>query len=264
MNILIIGDPHGSKKIKDIPVKDIDLILLTGDLGKADLARKMAFENINRVRQGLPEKEYTPQQERRAYVESHDSTVRLIKYLSKFAPVYTIFGNVESSDKDVKKKSKEIRLKLPLLEASLKEIADVRIINDRVVNFHGIRIGGLEYFIDTSWVKEFKPEDYSERLKRAKKETERAKRVLGRFGKLDILVCHQPPFGVLDRVNFPGAPKHWQNKRAGSKVILDYIKSKKPRYVFCGHIHEGKGVKNIGKTEVHNLGCAGNYFLLKI
>ena len=51
MKITVIGDPHGSQKVKDIPLKNSDLILVTGDLGKADLMRKMAFENINRVKQ---------------------------------------------------------------------------------------------------------------------------------------------------------------------------------------------------------------------
>lgn len=264
MKILVIGDPHGSKKVKDIPLENVDLILCTGDLGKADLARKMAFDNIDRARQGLPEKEYTPKQEKRAYVEAHDSALKLMKYLAKFAPVYTIFGNIENLDEEVKKKSKELKIKLPLLEKSLKEIKNVKVINDKLVRFNGIKILGLNYFIDTSWIKEFKPENYAERLEMAREETSNAKKVLKKLGKTDILVCHQPPFGVLDKVNFPQAPKHWQNKHAGSKVILDYIKSKKPKYVFCGHIHEAKGKKKVGKTEVYNLGCAGDYFLLKI
>ena len=38
MKVLVIGDPHGVLP-KKIPRK-VDLILITGDLGKADLARK--------------------------------------------------------------------------------------------------------------------------------------------------------------------------------------------------------------------------------
>ena len=56
MKILAIGDPHGYlKKIRKLDFKDIDLILLTGDLGKADLARKRYFENIEREKKGLEE-----------------------------------------------------------------------------------------------------------------------------------------------------------------------------------------------------------------
>jgi predicted phosphodiesterase len=40
MKVLVIGDPHGNiEKIKTIPLKRVDLIILTGDLGKADLMR---------------------------------------------------------------------------------------------------------------------------------------------------------------------------------------------------------------------------------
>ncbi len=57
MKILIIGDPHGVLP-KKIP-KNLDLIFIPGDLGKADLARKIAFENVERRRQGLEKRETT-------------------------------------------------------------------------------------------------------------------------------------------------------------------------------------------------------------
>ena len=56
MKLCAIGDPHGSlDKIKQVPLSDVDLILLTGDLGSANLMRKMAFDNIERKKQGLDE-----------------------------------------------------------------------------------------------------------------------------------------------------------------------------------------------------------------
>ncbi len=80
MKILAIGDPHGNlNKIKKIPVKNIDLILLTGDLGSANLMRKMAFENIERKKQGLPEKEYSPTQEKKSFMEAYTSTIKVTK-----------------------------------------------------------------------------------------------------------------------------------------------------------------------------------------
>ncbi|MBI2672765.1 hypothetical protein HYX19_00745 [Candidatus Woesearchaeota archaeon] len=53
------------------------------------------------------------------------------------------------------------------------------------------------------------------------------------------------------------APRHWHGKHAGSRLILDYIKRKQPKYSFCGHIHEAEGKKMIGKTQVYNLGVCG-------
>ncbi|MFQ5531940.1 MAG: hypothetical protein ACE5ES_04955 [Candidatus Nanoarchaeia archaeon] len=78
-------------------------------------------------------------------------------------------------------------------------------------------------------------------------------------------MCHQPPFGYLDKVSGKfGAPKHWRGKHAGSKVILDYIKKHQPKYVFCGHIHEGKGKTKIGKSIVYNVGFNGDYVVIDI
>ena len=258
MRILAIGDPHGNlKKVKKIPVKEVDLILLTGDLGKSDLMRKIAFENSERRKKGLPEKEYSPVQEKRAFMEAYASTMKLICYLSRFAPVFTIFGNVESSNYETRKYSQKIGLRLPFLYDRLNAVYNVHVINNRVANFNGVRIGGLEYFIDTSWIKEFKPANYKEKLEHARKQTEKTKRILRGFKELDILLCHQPPYRVLDKVTSKFAPKHWHGKHAGSKTILDYIKKHQPQYVFCGHIHEKEGSAKIGKTTVYNLGIAG-------
>jgi Icc-related predicted phosphoesterase len=258
MKILAIGDPHGElKKVKKIPLKNIDLILLTGDLGSAKLMRKMAFRNVERKKRGFEEIDYTSKQYKAAFMEAYDSSLRVVKYLAKFAPVFIIFGNVESSNKSTRAESKEIGLKLPFITNSLKKISGVKIINNRLVNFDGVKIGGLKYFIDESWVKEFKPTDYSERLEHSRWESKKAKKILKNFSEVDVLVCHQPPYRVLDKVNAKFAPKNWRGKHAGSKVILEYIKKRKPKYVFCGHIHEGEGKAKIGKTEVYNLGVCG-------
>jgi Icc-related predicted phosphoesterase len=258
MKILAIGDPHGSlDKVRKISFKRIDLILLTGDLGSANMMRKMAFENVERKKKGLSEKEYSPTQEKRAFMEAYNSSLKIIRFLSRKAPVFTIYGNVESSNLDTRRFSKKIGKKIPLLTNTLTAMRNVRVINNRLANFQRIRVGGLEYFVDTNWVRDFKPADYRKRMKKAKKATDKARRVLRWFGEVDILVCHQPPYGFLDRVGAP-APKHWRGKHAGSKVILGYIKKHKPKYVFCGHIHEGEGMKKIGKTEVHNLGVGGH------
>ncbi len=205
----------------------------------------------------MPKLEETPQQDKAQYMEVYNSSIDVLRYLSKFAPIYAIFGNVESTDAEVKKRARKIRLKLPLYVSSIDRIKNVEIINNRLRNFNGVKIGGLEYFVDDIWVRIFKPKNYEKRLKDALKDTKKAKRILREFYDADILVCHQPPYGVLDKVTAKFAPKHWRGLHAGSKVILDYIKRKQPKYVFCGHIHEGEGFKKIGKTEVYNLGICG-------
>jgi Icc-related predicted phosphoesterase len=260
MKILAIGDPHGDlKKIRKIKIKDLDLILLTGDLGKADLARKRFFEDIKREKKGLPPLEETSKDVRDSYMEVHTSTIQLLRYLSKYAPVYALQGNVGIAlPSRVREIKEEHGIKVPCTRDQIDRMANVGIIKNTLRNLQGVRIGFLEFFTDTSWVKEFKPKGYKERMNFAKKQTDKAKRILRRFGKVDILLTHVPPYRVLDRVNFPGIPKDWKGKHAGSKAVLDYIKRYQPKYVFCGHIHEGEGMKKIGKTRVYNLGVAGH------
>lgn len=259
MKICVIGDPHGNlEKIKKINLKQVDLILLTGDLGSANLMREMHFDNIKRIKKGLPKLEYSKNQRKKAYMEAYNSTIKIIKYLSKFAPTYTIYGNVEYSTKETRKLSKELNMELPILSKKLNKMNNVRIINNKIANFKGIRIGGLEYFTDVNWVKEFKPSNFKENLLQAKKETIKAKKILKWFNKVDILITHQPPYKILDKVTSDFAPKQWKNKHAGSEVILKYINSKQPKYHFCGHIHEGEGNKTIKSTKIFNLGVANH------
>ncbi|MEN8246298.1 MAG: metallophosphoesterase [Thermodesulfobacteriota bacterium] len=59
-----------------------------------------------------------------------------------------------------------------------------------------------------------------------------------------ILVVHTPPWGILDEV--------MGKFHAGSKNLLEFIRSKEPMLVVCGHIHERPGVKHLGKTMVVN------------
>jgi Icc-related predicted phosphoesterase len=261
MKILAIGDPHGSlEKVKKIPLKGIDLILLTGDLGSANLMRKMAFDNVERKRKGLEEKEHSTVQRKRAFMEAYSSSMKVVRYLSKNVPVFTIYGNVESRNYETRKTAKEIGVKLPFLTDDLNKIKGVSVINNKIRNFSGVRIGGLDYFIDDCWVRSFvsrSDKDYSKKLRSAKRDSMKARNVLKWFDGLDILVCHQPPYGYLDKVTAKFAPKRWKGKNAGSKVIVDYVKRKQPKYVFCGHIHEGEGYRKIGKSNVYNLGVCG-------
>lgn len=52
-----------------------------------------------------------------------------------------------------------------------------------------------------------------------------------------ILVCHAPPKNTpLDRA---GTGKHF-----GSQAVADFVVRERPRYFFCGHIHEAEGVQH--------------------
>ena len=236
MNILAIGDPHGHmSKVKKMP--RADAIILNGDFGDASLARTMAFTNIDRRHKGLPPVQYTAKQRKQAFMQQYTTGLRLVKYLAKQAPVYLIFGNAEHTEAQTRRLSKRIGLLLPSITKALKTIPNVHNFNGKQVMLGGLRVGGIGMFHDDD-----------------EQEAQKAKQTLRRFTKLDIFVCHQPPYQYLDIVHQRGLPKSFQGKHVGSKTIVSYIRTRKPALVLCGHIHEAKGIAKIGKTVVYNLG----------
>ncbi|MEM4271343.1 MAG: metallophosphoesterase, partial [Candidatus Pacearchaeota archaeon] len=170
MRILAIGDPHGNlDKIKKITLKNVDLILLTGDIGKADLARKIFFENQKRKQQGLLEVEETLKDVKAMHYEIHNSTISLLKYLSKYAKVYSIEGNVGIPNEfDIKKINKKLKINLPITKNYINKMKNIYIVKNSLRKINNLKIGFLEYFLDKSWVEEFKPKDYNEIIEKAK------------------------------------------------------------------------------------------------
>jgi Icc-related predicted phosphoesterase len=65
-----------------------------------------------------------------------------------------------------------------------------------------------------------------------------------------VLVSHSPPENTLVDMTSNG-------EHVGSSSIRDFITTKKPALVVCGHIHEGRGIDKIGETVVVNPGSAG-------
>ncbi|MBS3090057.1 metallophosphoesterase [Candidatus Pacearchaeota archaeon] len=262
MNILFIGDPHGNKKCVPVHVlRESDLIIFTGDLGNADMARKYFFKNIERKKKGLSPIILSARDKKRIFMQSYTSSLEVIDYLRKFAPVYTIYGNVESTNSETREYSREIGMPLPFLADSLKK-RGVSIINNKLVRAGKVRIGGLQYFTDISWIKTFKGNKDRKITMEAKKESKAKSKTLRAFGKIDVLVCHQPPYGILDKIYGRHLPKSWIGKHAGSKVIREYVNKYQPEYVICGHIHEGKGAVKSGRTKIYNLGSCGYKLIL--
>jgi Icc-related predicted phosphoesterase len=265
MKILAVGDPHGSPKIKEIPTENVDLILITGDIGRSGSLRafsKLFFDNLVRESEGKPRKELSLKQQKKVIEEARDSAVRIVKYFAKKAPVLLVYGNHEYIDLEKRQDFLKQGIKFPSLTDELRKIKNIRILNNKAINFKAIKIGGISYFVDIGWVKNFIKGD-EKMLKEAEKESEKVKKVLNKFGKVDILLTHQPPYGILDKINSPYVPEEWNGKSAGSKEILDYIKEQNPILVLCGHIHEAQGSKKINKTQVINLGAEGGYSIIE-
>ncbi len=75
------------------------------------------------------------------------------------------------------------------------------------------------------------------------------------FAQLDsapshVVLVHPPPYkSSLDRTTF--------GCDAGSRAVAEFIDGRQPQLVLCGHIHEGRGVVELGSTTVVNCGFAG-------
>lgn len=72
-----------------------------------------------------------------------------------------------------------------------------------------------------------------------------------------VLVCHHPPKDTkMDRL--------YSGKHIGSISVRQFIDEKKPSIVFCGHVHEARGIDHIGETILVNPGPArhGHYALV--
>ena len=91
------------------------------------------------------------------------------------------------------------------------------------------------------------------RMRKNEKREKRLKKLL-KENPDAILISHNPPYGIVD--------KAFDGKHVGSKIILNAIKKHKPKLVLCGHIHEAKGKKKLGKTLVINAGSHGNYLVI--
>ena len=80
------------------------------------------------------------------------------------------------------------------------------------------------------------------------------KHIYEQIPKCDILVTHQPPlYNGLGSIEVDEVHKEF-----GSYDLMEAIQKRKPKYVFCGHIHEGNHEKQVyhhidGKiTEMYN------------
>ena len=82
------------------------------------------------------------------------------------------------------------------------------------------------------------------------------------FGYPDILVCHAPPYGILDK-----AYEHLGNRRLLNMLTYDIHESLLPKLVLFGHIHENNGieVKEFGSTKIlfSNAATTHNYLEYK-
>lgn len=70
--------------------------------------------------------------------------------------------------------------------------------------------------------------------------------------ELDVLVTHGPPHGILDLVE--------RGERVGDALLLERVRTVKPRVHVFGHIHGSYGRETVGETEFLNVAlCDESY-----
>lgn len=248
VKLLLIGDPHGSEKLFKLDTRGYDAAIITGDMGKSDIMRKLAWGKTKASKAKI----------RNSYVEYVSSAVPVLGYISKNLPTFCVSGNAELYDDEIKELNRKFRFKIPLYEARLNKMKNLIFLNYAAAKFKGITMAGIGHFIEMGWVREFS-EEKIDKIILAAIEEEIARLFFENVGRVDILISHQPPYGILDKVTSKEAPKGWAGRHAGCRLLLEYIKKYHPRYVICGHIHEAKGKKRVGRTTVINAGCCGNW-----
>jgi Icc-related predicted phosphoesterase len=80
-----------------------------------------------------------------------------------------------------------------------------------------------------------------------------------RGARVRIFCPHAPPYDTeCDRLR--------SGEHVGSPVLRRLIEREQPDVVFCGHIHEARGVDFVGETRIVNPGpvSAGHYALLEV
>lgn len=101
-----------------------------------------------------------------------------------------------------------------------------------------IGFGGSLLTPFTTWI-EFPEEEFEKKLPIPEKKF--------------ILVSHNPPYNTkIDKI--------WRGSHVGSRILREYIIKYQPLVTVSGHIHESRGIDNIGGTVIVNPGPLQNGF----
>jgi Icc-related predicted phosphoesterase len=118
-----------------------------------------------------------------------------------------------------------------------------RYLQDRGVELFGLKIYG------TPWQPRFR--DWAFNLDEPELEI--------KFNQIpegtDIVVCHGPPLGFGDVVPRPAGDEH-----VGSASLRDRLLAVRPRLCIFGHIHEGRGVYEMGGTVLANVSLVNHRY----
>ena len=109
-------------------------------------------------------------------------------------------------------------------------------IDGKIVEYKGLRILGLGGCL---W---YRPGDHQYSEREMAKRIRKLRWEIARYGGVDIVVTHSPPFGVGD-----GDDRAHQ----GFECFLELIDTYQPRYLLHGHVHKSYCMNFLREREYH-------------
>ena len=76
--------------------------------------------------------------------------------------------------------------------------------------------------------------------------------------KTDVLITHQPPFGILDSCESDGTRRHF-----GDRLLLERVNAVRPKLHLFGHNHNSYGTVSAGDTIFSNAAVLDNGYNMK-
>lgn len=242
--------PKGLKRL----IKKIkpDFVLSVGDLYGA-FSRDILFKYIKKLKPGKyrvvgPEQLIKLIGEKRVkdiVKKEVNAGKRILNFLNSLdIPVFLVYGNADNT-KNAPWSKPPFK---DTIEDLVKKLKNITQLEYKKVKINGFFITGFGCKFPALLKSQIR---YRKQiLKHRKIEKNKLKKLLK--DKNTIILTHEPPFGILDKIKDKRSHKYGQH--VGDDVLLDAIKKYKPILSIFGHIHECQGKKKIGKTTFINAG----------
>lgn len=193
-------------------------LVLVSDLHGQDEVLRRIFERAGPVDAALLAGDITD-------FGSPSDAEKMVQIAAQAAPaVFVVAGNCDSPEID-------------------RRLAELGVgMHGRGVVYRGMRVQGLSAM--PPWkhkMYHFTEQELAEALAAGWSDIQRA-------AGLHVILSHAPPRGMktVDRTHF--------FMHAGSSALRQFLEQTRPPLVVCGHIHEGRGVEQVGETTVVNCG----------